>query len=153
MGTLENAATIVNLLKNLSDIARKLDNAELTGEIAKFQGLVLKLHAEGIAWQSQKAVLLAENARLRKLLNPKGELVLDGGCYWLKRDGQRDGPYCLTCREKDKETVHLIPTQIKGEYVCNFHPAAKFYTAEYQRPSMDVLSGSGVFSRRNLAGF
>jgi hypothetical protein len=89
--------SIVSDAKELVDLIRKLDDAELLRKIVKLEEEVNEL--------------TYENRELHEKLRLQGEIHWDGRIYWLiKKEGSREGPYCQLCHDQDQRLTRLQST-------------------------------------------
>jgi hypothetical protein len=48
-------------------------------------------------------------ARLQAGAAIRGNMIIDGSAYFLKKENLLDGPYCLSCFQQNHETTRLVP--------------------------------------------
>jgi len=86
--------SIISDVKELVELSKKIDNAELSRKIVKLEGEVIEL--------------TKENRELQEKLKTQDELNWDGRIYWLiKKDGSKDGPFCQVCKDRDEKLTRL----------------------------------------------
>lgn len=89
-GSKETAAQY-ELQMNLVEIAKALANAEM--QIAEIQNAIL-----------EKDQTIREQA---EALEMKQKMTYEAPFYWIEEDGERDGPFCQQCWDKDQKTIRL----------------------------------------------
>ena len=86
--------SIISDVKEIVELIKKIDDAELFRKIVKLEGEVIEL--------------TKETRELQEKLKIQDELNWDGRIYWLiKKDGSKDGPFCQVCKDRDEKLTRL----------------------------------------------
>jgi len=99
---------LLDNVKTLIDLARKLDNVDLNRQIIELQSDIMKLITEN-------AKLKEENSELRTKLAFQEELVFHDDAYWTKSG---EGPYCPGCWDTKRLAVRMHGGATKGTFGC-----------------------------------
>jgi hypothetical protein len=113
-GHMTDIASIVTSLKAATDIARFLKDSELSLEKAeakmKLADLVSAL-ADAKVELAELQLSLAEKDEQIRSLQEQVELThsvqWEEPFYWIVRDGEKDGPFCQQCYDKDSKLMRL----------------------------------------------
>jgi hypothetical protein len=113
---------LLDTIKDIYDLVKK-------GATLDLQKQLLNLSQEALELQSENIVLKSQVAELKEALSLKTELKWDGTAYWRnKPDGEKDGPFCQFCFDKEERLVRLIdvsepdpeyPSTMWYGYKCN----------------------------------
>jgi len=107
---------VIESVKDLSELIKKYNDAELYKKIQDLRDEIFNLREENQAYREKIKEL--ENA-----IQIKGKLKKEGNLYYLyQEDGEKDGPFCLTCWDDDMKLIHLIEYSHPGilkTYKCN----------------------------------
>jgi len=145
-------SAVVGLLKDALPLAMKAGNRELNEKLADLQVRILDIHTQLMELANENQKLTERIRELEQAAEIGKELVYEESVFWRISDGKRiDGPLCPNCWDGQRKYVHLTPSGLKGEYNCGVCKQAGFRTAEYEKPSSEVLSAPGVFEK--MSGF
>ncbi len=105
--------SIVDQLKDVAELIRKMDNIELFQKI-------LDLQTSAMALQEENRELKERVRQLEEKSRVQASLVYRNNLYW-KRDetGKEEGPYCPRCWEADGKLVHLRVNGDEGAFCLN----------------------------------
>jgi len=90
---------------------------ELTGRIAslvkqgatmELQERIIELREAVLNVKEELLELREENTELKRAAAQRQNSKFDGHLYWLETEGERQGPFCQKCYDKDGKTVRLI---------------------------------------------
>lgn len=96
------AGLILDSYKSMDDIQYKLKMTELTNMIIDIRDAINEAREENIELREKYLVL-------EKRLALAEELEFDGSKYWRKKEtGDKEGPFCQKCQDKDAKKVWLI---------------------------------------------
>lgn len=94
----------------IKDLIKKGATLEAQEKIMELRVLIVNLQQENISLKNENKALIEE-------LDIKGKMQFDGSVYWLKHkneaNGNKDGPFCPACFDKDKKSIRL--QHIKGD--------------------------------------
>lgn len=117
-------SAIVSSIKAASDIATVLGKAGLSIEKAELKlqlaNLISSLAEARMEMASVQETLTAKDARIRELedaLQVKNKLKYEQPYYWIIDNGNRTGPYCQTCYDKELKLIRLQGYD-KGYWDC-----------------------------------
>jgi hypothetical protein len=120
-------------VKTISEIAKNVNNAELTQKIIELQNSILALQQQLFEMQTENLTLKQEKRELQDVIAKGQELVFAAEAYWRKTDGAYDGPYCPMCWDADHRVIRLgslgvvsLSRGIIARYYCAFHRVASF---------------------------
>ena len=81
------------------------------GATLEAQEMIMELREFVVELQEDNISLKNENNALKEELEIKGKMNFDGSVYWLEDNGEgsgnKDGPFCPTCLDKDKQSIRL----------------------------------------------
>jgi hypothetical protein len=77
------------------------------GGTLEAQEEIMKLREAAIALQEENLRLREENKKLREEKEIATNLEFEGEIYWLRKDGQRTGPFCSPCYDEHKRLSRL----------------------------------------------
>ena len=121
---------IVENLKDLADLAKKVGQIELQKQILEAEEQVRELARE-------KRQLQDKVDELQRVLHLRKDMKRKGLLYYQDGDSS---PYCPTCLEKDERAVHVVPQGTEGtdEWTCNV--CKNFYeTGPTSGPAFDAI--------------
>lgn len=100
-----------DMLKDVLDLAQKIDNRELYKQL-------LDLGSKALELQNENARLMAENIELKRARNLEDDLVYYPIPYLTKKSDTKDIKYCAACWGTNKI---LIPLQKMREkkFMCS----------------------------------
>ena len=104
MGILEN-------MKEVADLVKKVGDVELYRRIVELEGEVIDL-------TRSNRELEERIAELGKALEFKQKLIFHDGFYWI--DGEKD-PFCPGCWESKHLAVHVVFSRVKdmgSSFLC-----------------------------------
>lgn len=105
----------MNILDNAKDIAeliKKYNDQELYQRIVDLRDEIFSLKSENL---SLKEDLLS----IRKQQTNEAAMIWEPPYYWKIVDGEKDGPFCQHCWDKDKKAIRLQDAGGKGYWKCN----------------------------------
>lgn len=100
MGVLDN-------LKTLTSIARKLKDPELMDQVMRLQESVLALQTDNGELRDKVRALEKEKEELVRKQEVKNSLVFEEVVYFLNKSSSKDGPYCPKCQDADDKLIRL----------------------------------------------
>jgi hypothetical protein len=105
-------------IKALLDLLPKKENPEILSKITSLNGEIIKAQQEVFSLIDENRQLKSKIDELEKEVNTIHEMEFKHGIYWREGEGINDrGPFCPTCYDKDRKTIHLKEWG-KG-YLCN----------------------------------
>lgn len=103
---------VIDLVKNANDAQLAL---KVSSEVVNIQARLLTVQQQAIEIQAENLRLTEENSRLRKAMDVDERLRVEGGMYWLSREGnQDDGPFCTACWDSRSKLVRIQPARVMG---------------------------------------
>lgn len=145
MPDIASITAIVSSLRTASDIAKILREAgqsfakaELQLKLADLMTALAEARGETASVQE---IILEKDGRIRELeeaLKVKEALRYEAPYYWLMVDGNRDGPFCQNCYDKDGKLVRL-QTYDNGYFECKAC-GNSFTTAAFRQHRDSVIS-------------
>jgi len=99
-----SAISIAKYIKNSFDV---MDNAEQKLKLAELIEALADIKMETA---EIKSTLLEKDEKileLEKKLNLKENLIYDRPCYWIKKEKNKDGPFCQKCYDLNKKLIRL----------------------------------------------
>lgn len=98
-------------IKDAAKLAQKADNVELYERL-------LDAQREALEMQEELRAVRREIEELRRQEELEEGLDFDEGIYWLDgEDGERGGPYCQLCWDRDRDLIRLQDYG-KGRFYC-----------------------------------
>ncbi|MEZ7196360.1 hypothetical protein [Pseudodesulfovibrio karagichevae] len=85
---------------------RALDLFE-AGRFDEGKALLKSLQDEFLAVCDENQALKQQLAEVAEVLDLAEKVQFDGQKYWLEEDGERKGPFCQVCYDRDGLLVHL----------------------------------------------
>jgi hypothetical protein len=85
---------------------RALDLFE-AGRFDEGKALLKSLQDEFLAVCDENEALKKQLAEVAEVLDLAEKIQFDGQKYWLDEDGERKGPFCQVCYDRDGLLVHL----------------------------------------------
>jgi hypothetical protein len=61
------------------------------------------------------------------------EMLFEESVYWKRKNGEREGPFCPVCYDKESKKIHLTPGATRGTHRCGVCRNG-FHTKEYNNP-------------------
>jgi len=93
---------VVENVKQIAEVLRKIDNVELYRQILDLQAEILQLVEEN-------RQLKARVREVEEQLTINAVLVFEKDCYWRPQEkGSPDGPYCSNCWDNRRQLVRMI---------------------------------------------
>lgn len=123
----------MKVLAQISGFKKVLD---LINEGKKDEALVLQraLQDQFMALYKENETLRGQLAEVADILDLSDCIVFDGHMYWLEDEGEREGPYCQVCYDRDGELVRLAAHDRHWECKnCN-----NLYMKPHAKPSVSV---------------
>ena len=107
------------IFDELKSIGKALQEA---GKIEQYQQ-ILETQKELLEMQKIIQDLEKENSELKEKLEIKENLIFEKNTYWLEKEsGEKDGPFCSRCFDKDRDLVRMHPRPNPAYMMC---PACK----------------------------
>jgi len=78
------------------------------GLISEAEDQILKLREAALELQEENLALREEIKKLREEKNTGASLELSEGIYWGLEGGERVGPFCPHCYDKDHQLAQLL---------------------------------------------
>lgn len=133
LGSIKTAADIAKLIK---DSDASLEQAETKLKLAE---LISTLADAKIQIAEIQQMLVDKDAEIRlakEQLAVKGNVQWQSPYYWVLENGQKDGPFCQHCYDKNKELIRL---QGNGEGYWECKACKSSYTdSTWDSPSVMV---------------
>ncbi|MBR4127820.1 MAG: hypothetical protein IKR09_09635 [Alphaproteobacteria bacterium] len=101
---------IMDTIKKLSEFAERVKDIDARTAVLDLKEEILSLREE--------------NLKLREQLieKEKFNMKFEESVYWnIKENGEKEGPFCSACWDKDKKAIHLSP----GAYSSLICPVCK----------------------------
>jgi len=93
--------TIFDELKSVGKVLQEAGKIEQYKQILETQRDLLEM-------QKRMQNLERENDELKEKLRIKENVIYENNAYWVKKeDGQKDGPFCSRCWDKDKNLIRI----------------------------------------------
>ena len=93
-------------LFQVTGFKRTLDLFE-AGKFKEGKALLKSLQAEFLAVCDENEALKEQLSEVAEVLDLAEKVQFDGQKYWLVDEGQRKGPFCQVCYDRDGLLVHL----------------------------------------------
>lgn len=104
MGIIDNA-------KDIADLIKKMGNMELYEKIIDLRDQIFSLREENLKQKEQIT-------QLKNQMSVKEKVTYEAPYYWTTTDeGQKDGPFCQKCYDKDSELIRLQDCK-RGTWKC-----------------------------------
>ena len=97
---------MLSTLFQATGFKRALDLFE-AGKFEEGRALLKSLQEEFLAVCDENEALKAQLAEVAEVLDLAEKVQFDGQKYWLYDGGQRKGPFCQVCYDRDGLLVHL----------------------------------------------
>jgi hypothetical protein len=106
---LEIADKVIDAIKLLRETAKKMQNAELQGQIADLMVASADLKLEMVELKAEVLTVREENTALKKKSDLRAKMELRGNICYLKEPvpGYNNGPFCPICLETDGILVNI----------------------------------------------
>jgi hypothetical protein len=113
---LEIADRVIDGIKSVRDIARKLENAELNNRIADLINASADLKLELADLKVEIGRVKSENERLKYAADLRTDLQRKDGALYLNGNHPEygPGPFCIRCYEENKLLMNIHPDD--GQY-------------------------------------
>ena len=108
LGMITNA---VALASKAYDVAKKANSLELQETMMSLREAVLEARDETLALRERVRELEAQK-------KADAEMNFELGVYWKVSDGQKDGPYCQPCWDKDRLAIRVTTPDGDGYWRC-----------------------------------
>lgn len=106
---------VIDSIKTIADVIRRIDNIELYRQILDLQAEVMSVVEENVR-------LKQEVGDLRGKLIVKDRLVVRDDCYWVPdASSHLDGPFCSTCWDTDQKLVRMLRMANEAFVSCTLH--------------------------------
>jgi len=102
------------IFDELKSVASTLQEA---GKIEQYKQ-ILEAQKELLGMQKQISDLETENKELNEKLKTKESLTFRDNAYWIKKDDQKDGPFCSCCWDDDRKTIRMQPCGNPAYFDC-----------------------------------
>ncbi|MCJ2164243.1 MULTISPECIES: hypothetical protein [unclassified Pseudodesulfovibrio] len=93
-------------LFKVTGFKRALDLFE-SGQFEEGKAVLKSLQDEFLAICDENEALKGQLSEVAEVLDLAEKVKFDGQKYWLTDDGQRKGPFCQVCYDRDGLLVHL----------------------------------------------
>lgn len=101
------------------------------GATLEAQEKIMELREASLQLQEENLQLRSKVKELEDKLATKENLIWEKPFYWrIKENGQREGPFCQQCHDKEQKPMRLIE-KAKGRWVCNSCKTA-FFDSSHQ---------------------
>lgn len=134
MADLTTITAALTGLKTATDIARMIGESSATLEDAEFKfklAELLEALANARAEVAEVKSEMLEKERiitdLRSQLELAKNIVWDSPYYWIKENGEQDGPYCQKCYDSDGKLIRL-QSRWGREGAWDCHACSGFFT-------------------------
>jgi hypothetical protein len=118
--------------------AKKALTREQQEKISNLRDEVLALREADVDRREELLKLREESRGLKEQLSLSDALKFESPYYWLNNNGQKEGPYCQVCRDRDQKLVRLIPRRVPGAWDCKV--CKTFFTdRNYSAPGNTVV--------------
>ena len=106
---LEYADKVIDGIKKLREIAKKIESAELQGQIADLMLASADMKLEMADLKSEMFKVQEENARLKRKADIRGNIEMRGNHIFLTNPmpGYNQGPFCPICFETNEILVNI----------------------------------------------
>mgnify|MGYP001571061223 CR=1 FL=1 len=110
----------MSIFENLKAVGGVLQEA---GKIEQYQQII---EAQGVILEMQKRLfdLEVENKELESKISQKDALSTESNAYWIRMNGENDGPFCTHCYDVREKLVRMR----RGNYASGdwaFCPSCK----------------------------
>jgi len=139
---------LLNVLKEVTGIAKGVNSGELNSRIADMQLKVLDVQEKLLALQADNFRLTEANRKLQSDADRRGCVVFLDHAQWEKNeDGTEDGPFCPSCWSGDGILHRAAIRETDGQvvlYKCSKHSESYYFRV----PAQLVKSGDLTPYRR-----
>lgn len=126
--------------KDAISIAQKADNVELLRQIIDLQKAMQDMQQENLE-------LKRKNEELQAIIKKDKSMKYDHeeSCYYEHlQDGNKEGPYCPICWEKDRIGIHLEPDSGSYKWYCKscknvMGKKKNFYSQSSDAPEIRII--------------
>ncbi len=127
LGSLKIATDIAKLI---SESSGSLEKAEFKLKLAELISSLADAKIKITEVQHALSDKDTELSKLREQLSIKGKLKWVRPHYWVIDEGQKDGPYCQQCYDKNHELIRLSDDYDNGYWECktckNAYPDSRY---------------------------
>lgn len=109
-----SVSAVLGSIKTATEIAKILKESNVSLEKAEFKlklaELISSLADAKIEMSEIQQLLVEKDSEIRKLneqISIKDKLEWEPPYYWLKKEHNKDGPFCQNCYDKNKELIRL----------------------------------------------
>jgi len=119
MGIIEKVNAVVKLVKDLG-------NVELLSEIVDLKHEIVDI-------EEQNLNMRQKISELEEALRTKANLELSDNAYWMKKEGEWDGPFCTGCWDDKRKLMRLTrePGGVPSCPVCKRRVDEHVYPPDY----------------------
>lgn len=104
MGIIENAKEVAELVKKYNDL-------DLYQKIIDLRDEIFNLREENLS-------LKEKNKELENAFNIRGKITREDTVYYLTTEnGEKLGPYCMTCWDDDKKLINVFTIRTLGKNI------------------------------------
>jgi hypothetical protein len=120
LAVMEIADRVIDAVKGLRDIARKIENAELQNRIGDLMNASADIKMEMAELKSENIRLRDENAMLKRKRELRAGMRVEEGVLFplVPIPGYGDGPFCPLCLEKDGLLLHVLKYDRTKRWYC-----------------------------------
>lgn len=129
------------MLPKYSDIVDLLKK----GATLEAQQKIMDLREAAMQLQEENHELRAQVRSLEDALKVKASLTWDKPYYWQVDGGQKDGPYCQVCYDKEGLLIRL-QSNSRGHWRCH-SCSSNFYDSSYSPPRRQRSQGGDWMGR------
>jgi len=97
--------SVIDDLKSVGKTLNDIGKVEEYKKILESWQIILEM-------QEENDKLKKSNSDLKEKLELKGNLVKDDFVYFLEKDGNKEGPFCSRCWEKNKVLITLQQNKV-----------------------------------------
>ena len=118
---LEIADKVIDGIKAVREIARRIQNAELQSQIANLMVSSADLKMEIADLKSEILRLREENSTLKKKADLRAKMRVEKRMLYPREEipGYGSGPFCPICFEKDGYLLTLWQNRTTGRWLCD----------------------------------
>lgn len=104
----------IGIGKFLRDTDKAFEQAEFRIKMSDLVDRLVDLKEQLQTNREENIELRAEVLRLKEALAKKSEVVFEVNKYWVNLNGEKHGPYCQKCYDKDGKLIRLQQDEVQG---------------------------------------
>ena len=108
---------ILETIKEVARIAKRVGDIELTNTIIELQGQLLDMQDTMVNLRQENETLKKENEDLKNQLETSKDVMLYKGFAYNKKDKLNRGPFCLACWNQRK-TLNPV-NKVSAVHMCS----------------------------------